>query len=99
MFHIEAVVDDGALFVTGSPSVFAIAINAVLETFSRIALHGPSRGKRNGKSATAEQIFLELSSLWKLATTSNRTGWAQLVLFVCGLFFLIYANYFCQVIR
>lgn len=49
MLHIEAVVDDGALFVIGSLSVLAIAFNAVLETFSRIALPGPSRGKRNEK--------------------------------------------------
>lgn len=36
-------------FVIGSPSMLAIAFNEVLETFSRIALPGPSRGKRNEK--------------------------------------------------
>lgn len=49
------------VFVIVSPSALLIAINAVMEIFSRIASHGPSREKRKGEKVckTAEQILLQ----------------------------------------
>lgn len=79
------------MFVIVSPSALLIAINAVMEIFSRIASHGPSREKRKGEKVckiAEHPAAVESTPKFGYCSLATEQDVFNCFLFLCRLFIL-----------